>query len=122
MLPTKEYSDQEKQSWANLSWQHDITAVAAHDMHVIEDCIAYTPPHPAPYASGTKTGMIVVPKMRVSYEMFQCVIDDVLSKVKRLKLTTFLYIRKLWADCILYLSYVDIFHMWKTIISEYKQM
>ena len=47
-------------------YNNNTTAVAAHEMHVIEDRLTSAPPHPAPYASCAKSELEMAPQMIVT--------------------------------------------------------
>ena len=73
----------EQQPITSLPGQQEVSAVAAHEMHEHEDQLCSIPSYHLPCASGVKNEMEVLPKLKVSQEIIQCTIDDVLPTIKK---------------------------------------
>ena len=81
LLPSMVQQKPEQQTTTNLPGQHEITAVAAHEM--LKQSISVVPPHPAPCFRTTHTEPAMVPKMALYQKMFQQEFNDVILEMKK---------------------------------------
>ena len=85
LLPTNVCLELHKQSSSNSARLHDTSAGAAHEMPGIEHRITSNHPLPTPSVSVTKMELEALLQLRMSWEMFQCVVDYAFPKPEEAK-------------------------------------
>ena len=75
----------QKQPTIDSSTQHETSAGATNEMQAIKDILSPTQLFSAPFVAATKTLLEMPPKLMVSWEMFQCTVDDIILHVKKAK-------------------------------------